>query len=267
MRNWTKKSSLQAEKNSPANILDRSVTQAGQSPTKVLIMFILLLFCSSRVFAAEILVPYQAVYSSNFSGISVEMKQLLTLGEREQWQLRNDVSIAFIGFSEEALFTVSGLVIEPQRYTYTNVISSKRSSDLRFNREQGIVIDSLHSGQPLSIADGALDKLSFQIQLRSDLLQAGNNFTEKSYTLVDRTKLKKYTVKKIADEIIETPIGTFHTTKLEQRRPGKTSYTLIWTAKELDHFIVRIQPIDKDGGGHVIHLKSLTVGDKEIIGK
>ncbi|MEH6559529.1 MAG: DUF3108 domain-containing protein [Oceanicoccus sp.] len=225
---------------------------------------VILFSSQSHLFADSFPVPYQAVYSGSFAGISAEMKQSLSLTENEQWHLQNSASIAFFGFSEEALFTTNGSVITPQRYKYNNSTSSKRSSDLNFDHDLGTAIDLLHSKAPLSLPEGALDKLSFQTQLRTDLIQAQGNFTEKNYVLVDRTKYKNYTVKKLADVTIETKIGTFEAVKLEQRRSGKESFTLIWTAKNLDHFILRIQRMDGDSSGREVNLQSLTINGKEI---
>lgn len=244
---------------------NNSVVRLRRLLTKALFLSSIFFSYQSQLFADDFPKPYQAVYSSSFSGISAEMQQSLDLLEQGQWRLRNNVSIAFVGFSEEVLFSASSGVITPQRYQYNNAMSSKRSSDLTFNRELGTVTDSLHPANPLLLQDGALDKLSFQAQLRADLISADGNFTEKNYLLVDRTKYKNYTVRKLADVIIGTPIGTLDAVKLEQRRPGKESYTLIWTAPDLDHIILRIQRMDGDSSGQEVNLKSLTINGKKIV--
>jgi hypothetical protein len=232
--------------------------------TKTLSLSFILFSSQSHLFADSFPVPYQAVYSGSFAGISAEMKQSLSLTEKKQWHLQNSASIAFFGFSEESLFTTNNGVITPERYQYNNSTNSKRSSDLNFNQDLGTATDLLHSKTPLSLPEDALDKLSFQTQLRADLIRAKGNFTEKNYVLVDRTKYKTYIVKKLADVTIKTAIGTFDAVKLEQRRSGKESFTLIWTAKDLDHFILRIQRMDGDSSGREVNLQSLTIDGKEI---
>lgn len=265
MQHWTMKNCHPVVRNSATDSSKKFAIRFRCTLIKALVLTIVLFSHQSQLFADSFPAPYRAVYSSSFSGISAEMKQSLDLVEKGQWQLRNNVSIAFLGFSEEALFGASTSVITPRRYQYNNAMSSKRSSDLIFNPELGTVIDSLHPANPLLLQEGALDKLSFQAQLRADLILADGSYTEKNYLLVDRTKYKHYTVRKLADVIIETPIGTFDAVKLEQRRPGKKSYTLIWTAPDLDHIILRIQRMDGDSSGQEVNLKSLTINGKKIV--
>ena len=267
MQRWTIKNYHPVAKRSVASV---NTTQAHLIPsafTQKLLLSAVILTCQSQLFADTFPMPYQAVYSTSFSGISAKMNQSLEQTAPGQWQLQNHVSIAFVGFSEEAIFSTEGRVMTPQRYQYKNAMSTKRSSDLSFNNEQRTVVDSLHSIEPLPLREGALDKLSFQAQLRADLIGADGDFTEKTYALVDRTKYKIYTVKKLSDVILETPLGTFDAVKLEQRRAGKDRYTLIWTAKDLDHMILRIQRIDGDGDGPEVNLQSLIISGTKISDK
>ena len=267
MQRWTTNNYHPVAKRSLASVNTTQTHLIPSAFTQKLLLSAVILTCQSQLFADIFPVPYQAVYSTSFSGISAKMNQSLEQTTPGQWHLQNDVSIAFVGFFEEAIFSTEGHVMTPQRYQYKNAMSNKRSSDLSFNNEQRTVIDSLHSIEPLPLREGALDKLSFQAQLRADLISADGDFIEKIYTLVDRTKYKIYTVKKLSDVVLETPLGTFDAVKLEQRRSGKDRYTLIWTAKELDHMILRIQRIDKDGDGPEVNLQSLTINGTKISDK
>jgi hypothetical protein len=208
---------------------------------------------------------YEAVYTTMVSGFSADVKQSLSPISNNQWLLRNHVSILLAGFEEKAQFSESHGVITPLKYQYINKISKKRNSKLHFNPEKNNVIEQLFSKKPLALPEYALDKASFQAQLRLDL-DSQTNFTEKEYYLVDRTQYKTYTVRKLGEETITTALGKFTALKLEQRRPGKSKYTLIWLAKDWDYFLLRLQRFDRGSSHFSLDLKSATIGNQIMTG-
>ena len=187
------------------------------------------------------------------------MKQTFQREDRDQWSLRNQVSIFFIGFEEIAKFKVTDSSVTPSRYEYKNKFSKKRNSRLIFHPQTNSVVDALHSDSILKLPEGALDKLSFQLQLRHDVAMLGDKFLQSEYHLVDRTKFKTYTVKNLGEEIIDTPAGRFNAIKLQQKRVDKDKHTLIWLAKELDYFVLRVERVENGESDFKIELKSLEV--------
>lgn len=210
--------------------------------------------------------PYQAVYGSNVGGIDAEMKQTLKKTDADLWQLHNSISFMFIGFEEQATFIASDGDTTAQTYRYSNKLSSSRNSNLRFDWKNSSVMDRDQEQQPLGIPAGAMDKLSFQVQLRMDLLGEGENFKEKTYQLIDRNRVKTYTVSWLGEEAITTSAGTFNAIKVKQQRPGKQRYTLIWLARDYDNFVLRIQRIDKGEADYQVDLKKAIIAGKRLTG-
>ncbi len=230
---------------------------------------LLCLFLSSSPSIADAqLLPYQATYTTNYSGITANMEQRLKKTGSNQWSLHNNLSIMFVGFEEKAQFLINNLRVQPQTYHYSNKLSSKRNSALTFNPKNHSVIDSLHTKTPLVLPEGALDKLSFQAQMRLDFMAQDplKAFKDKEFSLVDRTKYKTYRIKYLSEEVIETPAGKFNTVKIEQRRPGKDKYTLIWLAKDWDYFVLRIQRMEKGESEYQVNLKQAVIDGKTIKG-
>ncbi len=218
-----------------------------------ILITVLLLACTAAV-NADSLKPYKAIYSTKVRGISAEMEQTLSKNDQQQWQVRSYASILFASVEERATFTEAEHQLTPLSYDYINKMSSKRNSELAFNPEQKTVIDRLHSKTPLKLPESSYDKISFQTQLMLDLLNTPD-FSQKTYHLVDRTKYKTYEVIKLGEEMINTPLGRFNAVKLEQRRPGKDKYTLLWLAKDWDYFLLRIVRIDEGEKEYQIDLK------------
>lgn len=212
------------------------------------------------------LAPHQAIYTSSAKGISAELKQTLKNLGSDHWQLHNRVSMLLAGFEEQASFSENNGTIVPSKYHYQNQLSRKRDSKLNFNWRNNTVTDSLHGNKPLTVPANALDKLSFQMQLRLDFLNQNTPFNEQSYLLVDKKRLKNYQIKYLGDEIIDTPAGTFNAIKLEQRRPGKDKSTLIWLARDWDYFILRIRRMDKAKTSYQVELKQATIDGRPITG-
>ncbi len=216
------------------------------------------------------LAPHTAVYTSSGKGLSAKIKQKLTNLGNHRWQLHNAASIMWVGFEEKALFTEKSGQVIPGTYHYNNKLSSKRNSNLIFDWANSAVTDTLHSDSPLALPDGALDKLSFQAQLRLDLLNQKLPLippaSETNYHLVDRTRYKTYNIKYLGEEIIETPAGKFNAVKIKQRRPDKEKHTLIWLAKDWDYFVLRIQRIKNGKSDYLIELKQATIAEKKIQG-
>ncbi len=204
-----------------------------------------LIFFNQSAYPDTPLKPFTATYSGKMSGFSTELEQNLH-SENNHWLFENAATAFFISFTEQASFSLDQeKSLNPLRYQLDNPLSSKRSSDIVINANNNTFIDQLHSDKVSKMPAGALDKLSFQIQLRLDLLQQGESFTQKDYHLLDRASYKTYRVTRLKEETINTPAGRFQTVKLEQRREGKNDYTLIWLAKHKDYFIVQVQRFDE----------------------
>ena len=61
-----------------------------------------------------------------------------------------------------------------------------------------------------------------------------------------RIKIKEYRFEKIKEEVIETAIGSFNTTKLARYKKNKQE-TFLWCAHELNFLPIKVITKEKDG--------------------
>ena len=229
--------------------------------------YLLLLFSSLAHSLPEKDVPtlksHNAVYTGEYNGISAKLQQTLSAVSNIEWQMENKLSVFWMDLKEKARFAMVSQQLMPLTYSYDNPLSRKRNSELSFDHQSNTVFDKKHSEKPLALKNNSFDTLSFQTKLRMDLLKTPN-FEQQVYHLVDRTRLKSYNIKKLGEEVIETPAGKFNAVKLEQRRGEHNKHTLIWLAKNWDYFVLRIQRIKDGKVAYQIDLKEATLGDTAI---
>ena len=212
---------------------------------------------------AHRLSPYSAEYNSTINGITAKLKQTLATSDQQHWQLKSEATALFITITEQAQFNTQANTVTPISYRYKNPINSKRSMHLLFDAKGDSVNNTANSEPAFNIPSGALDKISFQSQLRLDLMN-DPNFSQKNYNLVDAKKIKTYTVTKIKEENISTPAGTFNAVRFEQRRKGREDYSIIWLAKEHEYFLLRIERIEDGETEFKIELVSAKIEGKAI---
>ncbi|WP_458576350.1 DUF3108 domain-containing protein [Aliamphritea spongicola] len=107
----------------------------------------------------------------------------------------------------------------------------------------------------LDVPTGALDKLSYQLQLRLDLI---NGREALEYKVADDGKLKTYRFVREGEEDITTELGTFKAVKLRRDRGTNSKrQTWIWFAPELNYQLVKLLQSEKDGKQYSLVLKEL----------
>ena len=99
------------------------------------------------------------------------------------------------------------------------------------------------------------DLLSFQIQLMKDM-QA--NKKSVSYTIADKKRIDTYHLTFIQSELLETPLKTYSTIKLESNKIRNKMQFIIWCAPEFDYLPIKVVRIDKKGRESVMLLKSVS---------
>ncbi|GGK69593.1 DUF3108 domain-containing protein [Amphritea balenae] len=199
--------------------------------------------------AAEGLKPYQATYKAQFDlGFSFSGKAVRELRKNgDQWVLSMNAKALFASINEFTQFKINNDLIEPQRYEYhRKVIGSSKDAVLQFNWSTGTVLNDI-KGKPwtMDVPKGALDSLTYQVQLRQDLLANKEQFV---YEVADGGRLKTYRFIRLGTEPIATPLGSFNAVKIQRDRgPDSKRQSYIWCAPELDYIVVKLQQVEKNG--------------------
>lgn len=205
--------------------------------------------------------PFRAVYSTEIeAGVNMSaeaVRELKPLGNGE-WQLSITISNMLANLQESSRFRLADQRVQPLEYRYhRKVLSKTRDALLTFDWQKGHVHNQVQE-QPwkMDIPAGTQDKISYQAQLRLDLLRASENL---SYPVAGGGKLQHYSFEQLGQEQITTPIGRFDAVKIRRiQNPGSDRETLIWMAPALDYQIVQLELIEKeDNKAYRLVLKSL----------
>lgn len=204
---------------------------------------------------------FKATYTTAFDmGISLsgEAVRQLQRTENGQWRFSSEAAAMMAGISEITRFDYRpSETITPLSYRYHRKVlgkSRKASIDFDWSRQS---VTTVVKDKPwkMQVPAGTQDKLSYQLQLRLDLL-AGK--TRMVYPVADGGKLKEYRFKVVGEEEIDTPYGRYNAVRVMRDRGADADReTLIWLAPELDYLIVRLEQTESDGKTYALLLKNL----------
>ena len=112
---------------------------------------------------------------------------------------------------------------------------------------------------------GILDKSSYQLALQKDVATGEDSL---SYIVLDGDDLDTYDFRRLGDEVIETPLGTLNTVKVERvRDPGESQRkTTLWFAKDWGYLLVQLNQVERDGKEYTIMLQDGQVDGKKVTG-
>lgn len=228
--------------------------------------FLLGLLLSAHSAAEILLTPYDATYTAKISGFNAKLNRSLSLTENQQWLLSNKVSIFFAAITEQSQFVLHNDCIETISYQYINTLSSKHNSQLSFDWQTPAVTYGKNQTTTLSTDQHYYDQLSFQAQLRLDLLNQPTNFLHKDYAIIDDGKIKTYQVDKLGEELLETPAGEFNAIKFKQQRLGSNKHIIIWMAKDWQYLILKLERFKNGKSDYSLQLKQATLNGEAIKG-
>jgi len=205
--------------------------------------------------------PYKATYASEFD-IGIAMSGELTRSLRKtsdgQWLFSTLAEAMVASIKENTTVTFSGNQVTPQTYLYKRkVLGKTREATLTFDWENTRVTNNVEKKPwTMDIPQGTQDKLSYQLQMRLDLMAGKKG--PLSYQIADGGRLKTYDFNIIGTEMISAPMGEFEAIKVEMDRgTGAKRETYIWFAPALDYIIVQLNQTEPDGKTYSLQLKSL----------
>lgn len=215
----------------------------------VLLLTTATLFFQCRVLAGGEVArpkPFVATYEAKYSGIGITATRSLQSDNGNSQQLRFHAKSWLAQIEEISQFhwDNNGHII-PSKYSYARTgLGKNRYAVLNFNWDTKTVINNVQNKPwTMDVPELALDKLSYQLQLRNDLLNQKNQM---SYQIADGGRLKTYQFNLIGDEVLHTKAGKLNTVKIERVRENNNRVTYLWFAKDWDYLVVQIQQQEDD---------------------
>lgn len=209
--------------------------------------------------------PFVAKYEARYSGIGITATRSLQPLANNTQQLRFHAKSWLAEIEEISQFKWSneGQII-PEQYSYERTgLGRDRHALLNFDWSTKTVVNNVqHKPWSMQIPDLALDKLSYQLQLRHDLI---NHKSQMSYHIADGGHLKTYEFEVLGQEPLETKIGKLNTVKVKRIRENTTRVTYLWLAQDWDYLVVKIQQ-QEDDQDYEINLTSARLDGVEVQG-
>lgn len=224
------------------------------------------LLMTSSSLAAQPL-PFEAVYQANYSGLKVTATRSLKILENGKQELRFSAKswIAQIEEFSQFQWNDEGKLV-PHVYEYHRTgLGKDRHAVLTFDWNQGQVTNNVQRKPwTMDLPEATLDKLSYQLQLRSDLL---NQSPDLVYSVADGGRLKDYRFELQGEEVLDTPIGKVKAIKIKRlRKADKKRITYLWLAQDWNYMVVRLRQQEKDGKHYEINLARANLNGQPLQG-
>ena len=157
---------------------------------------------------------------------------------------------------ERSEWVFAGDWLKPLAYHYERTGKKARRLDISFDWDMNVAQhDSNGAAWQLPVPPGTLDKLNYLLALMRDLMR-GERRVE--YTVADGgRRLEQYILVGIGEERIETVFGPFDTDVVQRELTDSNRETVLWCARELSFFPVKIVHVERDGEVLTIRIDSL----------
>lgn len=231
---------------------------------KTFLAFALLALVSLPSLAADALpIPeFQAYYNVTSGGLVIgESTRKLTRQANGSYIFESSShSKGFVSLfvkdrvTERSIWRYDERRVQPVEYFYQRHGGRKeREVNLKFDWEK-LRVTNIINDEPwtMDLSPGSLDKQVYQVQVMLDLIGKQQAL---EYQIADGGSLKSYSIGIEGEEVIDTPLGSLRTVKL-QRRDDKRE-TLLWCATDLHYLPVQITHVDKDGRKFVAAIREL----------
>ena len=145
--------------------------------------------------------------------------------------------------SESELF---GPSFRPIAYHYDRYAGTTgRKVQVIFDWRDGVALNTAkgHTWR-MPVQAGTLDKLNYLLALMGDLA-AGKRSMQ--YTIADGGRVKRYDMRVLGTETLETALGTLETLKIRRLRHAAYGEATLWCAPALGYLPVKLEHRDRDG--------------------
>lgn len=249
---WTRKSYLPTA----ISILRRLLPVAG---------WLTLLF--SSVVNAD-LKPYQLEYSITAKGIELTTTRQLQAQEYG-WQILQDTDTLLMRLTEDSRFLMDmekGLINNSYHYKRSVFGNSKEYRLLFSSKDHQAQFQEKNNVEYIDYQQPVYDALNYQLQIRLDLLNNADTFTEKTYPVLEKNRIRNFRFSYTGEENLQTKAGLLRTIKIERVRENQKRKTIIWLAKDWDYIIAKMEHQEDGEPESTLELRRGTLAGRAITG-
>ncbi len=212
------------------------------------------------------LTPYEAVYKTSTSGLSIKLRRSLSMDDNGDCRLTSNGKLLVAGIDEVSVFAVEGDRVQPKSYVYQLSGPISRRREVHFN-EDSDTIRSLYKKNWYDLPKSAqtLDRMSQQEQLRLSLLNDSTPREDMLFEVADGRKIKEYRLLYRGEERLETPMGWIDTLRFERDHDDPERQSTVWIAPAWDYLMVRTVHVE-DGKTTEANLISASIAGAPVSG-
>jgi hypothetical protein len=133
--------------------------------------------------------------------------------------------------------------------------NATRNVEVKFDWNDSIVLNTAegHTWR-MSVPAGTLDKLNYLLALMRDLSDGKRSM---QYTIADGGQLKRYDLRAVGTETLDTALGTMKTLKIRRLRHEDDREATLWCAPSLGYLPVKLENRDRDGRLVSMYIESI----------
>lgn len=205
---------------------------------------------------------YRAVYEANYSGMSGEAVETLSLDHGGTYHAAQTLSAVVVSAEEHSRFRHIDGRLRPENYRYSlSMLFKKREQKEVFDWQKKTVTHTYKGETRTEPAPAGLhDRFSSRIQLRLDLA-AGRK--EMSYKVAEKGRIKDYRFAVEGEEQIETFAGSVRAVRVRRVREDDDRQTHMWFVPAWHYLPLRLVQTEDDST-FTLELKEARVGDLEL---
>jgi hypothetical protein len=220
--------------------------------------------CASVTHAENTISSFENSYTAKLYGVSIKVTSRLSSGSDGNYEFYFNAN-SFVGDITETTqlqWNATKKIFTPQHYFYKRSgLGKNREDELVFDWQNHTVTNIKRStSKPFSAELNIQDSLSYQVQLRQDLIAERKELT---YNISNGGKIRQYHFDIVGDETLETPLGAVKTLKVKRADTKNQAATYAWFAKDYDYLLVRLEKED-NGSAYTIYLSKAALNGKAI---
>lgn len=216
---------------------------------------------------------FTAVYSSEYSGMDIEIVRTLESRGNGLYAYTFDADSAIARIKEDSIFSLDGGQFVPVSYTYERKVfgfGGKESIQFDWDRDTASYSKGKKRQHVHALKEGTLDSSLYQLQLQKDLfhsqpMQSETNTpkTSYTYTYVQRDKMKRRSFVVTGKTTYTVGEKTYPAIALQRVNENNDKSTEIIVIPELYYLIAQIQQ-EKDDTTYQTRLTEVSLNAEKL---
>jgi hypothetical protein len=214
--------------------------------------------------ADNALITFDNSYTAKLYGFSIDVNSRVIALSEDHYELSFSARSAFGSINETSKikWNAHNQTVMPLHYLYKRSgLGKSKKEELQFDWENNTINNlTNNTNWPIKAAHRMQDSLSYQLQLRQDLLAGKKEFF---YPITHGNTIKEYRFEIVGEEVLKTPLGDVNTVKVKRSYTNDSRVTFAWFAQKFQYLLVRLQQ-EENGSAYTIYLSKATLDGKAI---